>query len=129
VVERKDLTSAVQKGTVAQINIEVLFQYNSATLTSTAEAQLSELAIALSSPQFKGSKFVIAGHTDAKGEANYNQTLSEKRASSVRASLVQEHGIRAPALLIVGYGEEQLKLPKQPEAAENRRVQIINLGG
>jgi outer membrane protein OmpA-like peptidoglycan-associated protein len=30
---------------------------------------------------------MIEGHTDAKGTDSYNQTLSERRAISVRASL------------------------------------------
>jgi len=128
-VEREELASAVKGGSIPQIDIEILFEYNSAKLNAQSRSQLTKLGLALSNVQFSGSRFVVAGHTDATGGEDYNQKLSEERAKTVRTFLLTTFRLDPEALIVVGYGEEQLKNPSQPEAAENRRVQILNLGG
>ena len=70
---------------------------------------------------------MIAGHTDAVGSNGYNQSLSERRAESVRKYLMDKHNLDISKLIAIGYGEEQLKLPETPNAGENRRVQIVNM--
>jgi OOP family OmpA-OmpF porin len=70
---------------------------------------------------------LVAGHTDAKGNARYNKQLSLRRAESVKRFLVA-NGLEASRLDIVGYGSEQLLTPDQPEDAQNRRVEIRDLG-
>ena len=80
-----------------------------------------------SSDQLKAASFLISGHTDAKGAADYNQHLSEARAASVKAFLVGNFQVDALRLTSVGYGKEDLKNPNDPEAAENRRVTVVNL--
>jgi len=46
----------------------------------------------------------IQGHTDSTGPVAYNQTLSEKRAGSIKAYLVKE-GVDTDRLEVKGYGE------------------------
>jgi outer membrane protein OmpA-like peptidoglycan-associated protein len=82
---------------------------------------------ALSSDQLKTSSFLIGGHTDAKGAPDYNQRLSEARATAVKAFLAGNFQVNPQQLISVGYGEEDLKNPNDPQAAENRRVTIVNL--
>ena len=106
------------------INIEVYFEFDSAVLTSTAIEQLKPLGDALSSADLESGRYLIIGHTDAKGSASYNQTLSEKRAASVRKYLVQRFPVQPNALVSIGLGETQLKRPKEPNAAINRRVEV-----
>ena len=106
------------------INIEVYFEFDSAALTSTAIEQLKPIGDALSSADLGSDKYLIMGHTDAKGSASYNQTLSEKRAASVRKYLVQRFMLQPNALVSIGLGETQLKRPSEPNAAINRRVEI-----
>jgi outer membrane protein OmpA-like peptidoglycan-associated protein len=67
----------------------------------------------------------IAGHTDSVLSADYNQTLSEKRAASVRDYLVSK-GVPADALVAVGYGESRPIATNETEAgrAANRRVDL-----
>jgi outer membrane protein OmpA-like peptidoglycan-associated protein len=72
--------------------------------------------------------FLIAGHTDAKGSNSYNLALSERRAESVKAFLVETYGVDGARLAVIGFGEEQLKNPDDPFADENRLVQIVNTG-
>jgi outer membrane protein OmpA-like peptidoglycan-associated protein len=59
-----------------------------------------------------------------------NQGLSERRAETVRDRLVDDHGIAASRLDVVGLGETQLlvRTPDGTAEGRNRRVQVINLG-
>lgn len=107
------------------IDIEVYFPFDSATLTPEAQRALHALGQALQSPDLRPFSYLIAGHTDAKGAAAYNQALSERRAASVRAFLIEEYAIAPDRLLSIGFGEERLKAPHDPYAAVNRRVEIL----
>jgi outer membrane protein OmpA-like peptidoglycan-associated protein len=106
------------------INIEVYFEFDSAALTANAIEQLKPLGEALSSVDLGSSRYLIMGHTDAKGSATYNQTLSQQRAASVRKNLIQRFPIQPDALVSIGLGETQLKRPDEPNAGVNRRVEI-----
>ena len=88
---------------------------------------MQALGRALTSPDLKGSTFVVAGHTDAAGGEGYNQELSERRADSIKRYLVEKYSIAAPDLVTVGYGKSKLKDPNQPMAEVNRRVQVVNM--
>lgn len=106
------------------INIEVYFDFDSAALKPKAIEQLKPLGEALSSADLGSGRYLIMGHTDAKGSAAYNQTLSEKRAASVRKYLVKRFLLQPDALVSIGLGETQLKRPSEPNAGINRRVEI-----
>jgi outer membrane protein OmpA-like peptidoglycan-associated protein len=107
------------------IDLEINFEYNSAVISPKAIPQVNALAQALASPDLKGSTFVLAGHTDAKGGETYNQGLSERRAEAVKSYLMEKHSIDG-SVLTAGYGKSQLKNSSNPFAPENRRVQVIN---
>ncbi|MCC6778703.1 MAG: OmpA family protein [Hyphomicrobiales bacterium] len=124
--EEREMIVSIAKSKPS-IDLEINFDYNSATLGGKAMPQVAALGKALTSDELKGSTFVVAGHTDAKGGDAYNQSLSERRAESVRRFLRDKYGIEATNLVAVGHGKSQLKDSSNPLAAENRRVQIINL--
>jgi outer membrane protein OmpA-like peptidoglycan-associated protein len=73
---------------------------------------------------------LIEGHTDGKGNDQYNQKLSERRADAVRRWLA-EHGIAA-AMTTHGWGKTRPVAPNtKPNGADdpdgrqkNRRVEI-----
>lgn len=109
------------------IDLDVRFEVNSATLTGDATTLLTELGNALTAPELKDALFAINGHTDASGSTAYNKALSQKRADSVKAFLVAKFAIDGGRLQAVGWGEERLKNAADPKAAENRRVEIVNL--
>lgn len=109
------------------IDLEINFDFNSASIGSKALPQVTALGDALSSSDLKGRTFVVAGHTDAKGSESYNQVLSERRAEAVKRFLREKYGIEASNLVTVGYGKSQLKSPTDPLADENRRVQVVNV--
>jgi outer membrane protein OmpA-like peptidoglycan-associated protein len=124
VAERDQITSIAKKR--PSIDLEVNFDYNSDHIGPKASQQVNALGEALSSSDLKGSTFILAGHTDAKGSETYNQGLSERRAEAVRRFLSEKYGVEVSNLVTVGYGKGQLKKPSDPFGSENRRVQIIN---
>jgi outer membrane protein OmpA-like peptidoglycan-associated protein len=109
------------------IDLEINFEFNSATISSTAMPQVTALGEALTSSDLKGRTFLLAGHTDAKGSDTYNQGLSERRTEAVKRFLQEKYGIETINLVAVGYGKTQLKNPSDPFGFENRRVQIVNM--
>jgi outer membrane protein OmpA-like peptidoglycan-associated protein len=109
------------------VNLNVPFDSNSSALTPQASAQLTQLEIALNSATLGKDRFIVAGHTDAKGSAQYNKQLSQRRAEAVKSYLVSK-GIDAKRLDAVGYGSEHPLALDRPEDPSNRRVEIRDLG-
>jgi outer membrane protein OmpA-like peptidoglycan-associated protein len=123
--ERTQLAEAVKDQ--PSVNIEVPFAFNSAEISEDAVSALTSLGKALQDGSIKSSDMLLAGHTDAKGKAEYNQNLSQRRADAVREYLVTNFNVGADKLVSVGYGREKLKDPGHPYADVNRRVQVVNL--
>jgi len=124
-VERDELMAiAAEK---AKIDLEVNFDYDSAALTPDGVQALMALGRALNNSELSGSVFMIAGHTDAKGSAQYNLGLSERRAQAVKQFLMEKFKLPGVSLLAIGYGMEQLKDKDHPLGGENRRVQVVNM--
>ncbi|MEZ5816423.1 MAG: OmpA family protein [Hyphomicrobiaceae bacterium] len=111
------------------IDLTIYFDFNSAEISPKAVPTLVELGKALTSDALKGTRFLLAGHTDAKGSNAYNLKLSQRRADAIRNFLVAQFRVDQQRLLAIGYGEEQLKNKANPQADENRRVQVVNFGG
>ena len=120
-----------QIATIAQdkprIDFEIKFEFNSAQISRSAMADMDALGKALSAPALKGSSIVLAGHTDAVGGEDFNQDLSERRADAVKTFLIEKYGLAAENLVTAGYGKAKLKDKDHPRAAENRRVEIVNM--
>lgn len=125
VEERTELAAIAESR--PQIDLEIAFAYDSAAIEPAALPTLAALGKALSDEKLKGAIFLVAGHTDAAGAEPYNQNLSERRAEAVKSFLVRTYGLAPTSLLAVGYGEERLKRTDDPLAAENRRVQVVNV--
>ncbi len=125
-VEEREQIASIAKDRPS-VDVEINFDYGSANIGRAAAPSVTALGRALTSPELKGSTFVLAGHTDAKGNDRVNQELSEKRANSVKRYLVERFRIPATTLVTVGYGKAKLKNESDPMGAENRRVQIVNM--
>lgn len=93
------------------------FALNSADLQPAAKSEIRKIAGVLA--KYKDSEVRVFGHTDAKGSAAYNMTLSEKRAMAVKTELLA-NGFKGE-VVTVGYGETN---SVSKDHALNRRVEI-----
>jgi len=112
----------------AQFTIEIEFDFNSAAIRPASYRGVGLMADSLRNPILYGYKFLVIGHTDAVGGREYNLRLSQRRAEAIRNALIDPFGINPAWLEAVGLGEEQLRDPRHPDSARNRRVQLINIG-
>jgi outer membrane protein OmpA-like peptidoglycan-associated protein len=106
------------------VDLSIQFEFDSAKLLPESRPLLDNLAKAINSDKLRGFTFVVEGHTDIVGSAEYNQKLSDARALSVLAYLASK-GVSKERLKALGKGSTELLMPDKPDAAENRRVRII----
>jgi outer membrane protein OmpA-like peptidoglycan-associated protein len=101
----------------------VTFKTASSDLNPSFFSVLGSVALVLK--EFNKTLGVVAGHTDNVGADDYNQRLSEQRASTV-ATYLSSQGIAADRLMAVGYGETRPVASNDNEAgrAQNRRVEL-----
>jgi len=99
------------------------FAVNSSTIRPGLNNELARVAQVLNA--YPQTTLTVAGHTDSTGSEEYNQTLSQKRAESVKNALVQR-GVAAYRINAVGYGESQPVGDNETEFGrqQNRRVEV-----
>jgi outer membrane protein OmpA-like peptidoglycan-associated protein len=99
------------------------FDFDKAELRTENRETLSRVAGVLLASE--GYRLFVDGHTDDVGTDQYNEGLSERRATAVRDYLVKA-GIPSGLITIHGFGKQQpLMSEKTPDArAQNRRVEI-----
>jgi len=105
----------------------VLFDFNKYTLKPAARERLARVSgIVLAYPDLK---LQIEGHTDSIGSDEYNQTLSEKRAATVRDYLVSS-GVPLDNVAARGLGKSDPVADNSTAAGRklNRRVEMIVSG-
>ena len=122
---KKSINTAMQKANTKALSMQILFAYNSADLTQSAQDQLKPVGEALASEKLQNLGFVVEGHTDAIGSNDYNKNLSEERAASVKQFLVDMYHINPSRIQIIGKGKNDLFDPRNPASEVNRRVRII----
>lgn len=106
------------------VGFHINFAFDSAVLPDSAFAMIDRIAeLMKEAPQLK---LRVEGHTDATGTAEYNKSLSERRALSVGEYLVK-HGIEPTRLLLEGKGMAEPLTPNPYDGA-NRRVQFVRVG-
>ncbi len=101
----------------------VNFAFDSSELTAVSRTNLNKLADVLKNNP--DTNINIYGHTDSKGTDAYNQSLSERRAASVRSYLLSQ-GIASSRMFTMGMGESDPRATNDTDAgrAENRRVEF-----
>jgi outer membrane protein OmpA-like peptidoglycan-associated protein len=137
----EDLSGRVQdldiRETATEIRIDmaadVLFAFDKADLQKTAMPVLEKVAAVLA--QHPKVRVSIEGHTDGKGSADYNQRLSERRASSVGRWLQAKPELKAIGIGFTprGFGATKPVAPNtKPDGSDdpdgrqkNRRVEIV----
>jgi outer membrane protein OmpA-like peptidoglycan-associated protein len=113
------------RGMVITLDGSVLFISGKSELLPIAQKKLDDVAKALGDTDEK-QKITVEGHTDSNGNDDANQRLSQTRAESVRAYLIQR-GVKPERVQAVGKGETTpVASNDTPEGrANNRRVEII----
>src|SRR5437016_5548013 len=104
---------------------DVLFDFDKSDIRVDAAKALTFLAaIIRANPR---GRTRLEGHTDAVGNAQYNQSLSERRAESVKAWLVKNASLDAAKLITKGWGKTKPIAPNDTEAnrQKNRRLEAI----
>ena len=110
---------------------DVLFDFDQYTLLPKASDILRKVGQVAAS--YPSSPIQIEGHTDGKGTHPYNMKLSENRADSVKAWLVQNASVAGSRISTRGWGETKPIAPnKKPDGSDdpegrqkNRRVEIV----
>jgi len=112
------------------VGADALFEFDKSTLTADAEETLKALVPLLA----KAGKHpaTVEGHTDSKGTEAYNQTLSEKRALTVKDWLAA-HGALPASTPVKGWGKRKPVASNtksdgsdDPAARQkNRRVEVV----
>jgi outer membrane protein OmpA-like peptidoglycan-associated protein len=119
-------TRDTARGLIANMS-DVLFKTGSFELLGTARERLAKVSgIVLAYPSLH---LAVEGHTDSVGTDDYNQQLSEKRATAVRDYLVQQ-GIASDAIVASGFGKTSPVASNDTSEgrAQNRRVELVLSG-
>ena len=106
---------------------DVLFAFGKYDLRPETREALAKLSgIVLGHP---GLKLAVEGYTDSIGSDEVNQTLSEKRASTVRDYLIQQ-GLDSGSITAAGFGKSNPVASNDTNDGrqQNRRVEIIISG-
>lgn len=122
-----------EKGVELNMSSDVLFDFDQAALKPEAAAVLQQAAEIIKE-RGAGAAVQITGHTDSKGNDQYNIDLSIARAKSVQAALAQ-YGVSVP-MQVYGRGKDAPVAPNEhadgsdnPEGrAQNRRVEVLVIG-
>lgn len=103
---------------------DVLFDVNSTAVKPGAQTEIRRVADVLY--RYPETRIRVEGHTDSTGGEAYNQTLSERRAESIKNELVAQN-IQAERIQTIGFGlTRPVATNETPEGRQqNRRVQIF----
>jgi outer membrane protein OmpA-like peptidoglycan-associated protein len=124
---QKDLEGAtverVGEGIKITFDSGLLFAVNSSELTPSSKDNLNKLSGILN--KYDDTNILVEGHTDNTGTEEYNQKLSELRASSVESYLTQ-NSVSGSRITAKGYGELQPVADNTSDSgrAQNRRVEV-----
>ena len=124
-IEDVETTEASGGDTVVTLDTDILFDFDSAELSDAAQKKIKELVRDLPTD----TEITVNGHTDSRGEDDYNKRLSDDRAKAVAGVLTSENSDLD--VTAKGYGESEPVASNEksgkddPEGrAKNRRVEI-----
>jgi outer membrane protein OmpA-like peptidoglycan-associated protein len=112
-------------GSRVEILDKVYFDFNKATIQTRSFNLLDQVSSILRAhPEV--TKIRVEGHTDAIGAADFNMTLSQARAESVRQYLI-DHKVPAERLDAKGFGKTRPVATNATDAGreKNRRVEFV----
>lgn len=119
-------TSETARGLIVNMS-DVLFDTGKYTLKPDTKISLAKVAGILQS--YPGLKLQVEGYTDSVGSDQFNQKLSNDRATAV-ADFLTSQGVSAANVTATGYGKADPVADNSTSAgrAKNRRVQLVVSG-
>jgi len=120
-------TRETERGVVVSMT-DLLFPSGKAVLLPGTREKLAKISgILLAYP---GVKVAVEGHADASGSEPFNQSLSRRRAESVRGFLIRQ-GLAPEAVSAAGHGSARALVSNETREGrrQNRRVELILTGG
>jgi OOP family OmpA-OmpF porin len=105
--------------------LDMQFEINQQSVQREYQAKVDRVGAFMR--RYPDTTAVIEGHTDEVGSSADNLRLSQRRAESVVASLVERSGIARPRLQAVGYGETRPVSDNLTEEGKrlNRRINAV----
>jgi peptidoglycan-associated lipoprotein len=100
------------------------FAFDSASVQADAAAALDALARCFVTGPLKGHPMRLVGHTDARGEVEYNLALGQRRAGSV-ADYLNRRGMEKARLQATSRGEFDATGTDDSGWARDRKVDVI----
>jgi OmpA-OmpF porin, OOP family len=110
-----------------QLLVDLQFDPDSAIVRPQSYQTLGLIADTLVRAAMLPYGILIVGRTESTGKRDYNLTLSQRRADSIRDVLVTTFKISSKRIQAIGLGEEQLQDANQPSAAINRQFEIVTI--
>jgi outer membrane protein OmpA-like peptidoglycan-associated protein len=119
-------TSETARGLIVNMS-DVLFDTGKYTLKPTTQVSLAKVAGILEA--YPGLKVQVEGFTDSVGSDEFNQTLSDKRAGTVRDFLVAQ-GVTQNNITSQGFGKNNPVADNTTSSGrqQNRRVNMVVSG-
>jgi OOP family OmpA-OmpF porin len=118
---------AAQLRKLPHLNLDIQFNPDSPVIRPDSYRMLGRIADAFADPKMLPYGFLIVGHTESTGKREYNLTLSQRRADSIRDVLVTTFKISPKRIQAIGLGEEQLQDAEHPKAPVNQQIQIVTV--
>lgn len=125
VLEKIIVSETLDYDTTYVTKLEINFGFNKYDIRPDAAVELDKFVVFLKdNPQII---IELSSHTDAVGTDSNNEVLSQNRAESTRAYLVDK-GIEPNRIVAKGYGERYLKIKTEDAEERNRRTEFRIIG-
>lgn len=113
----------VEEGIAVSFDSGILFDFDSSSLRPEGYVNLRKLATIINRDE--DTTLMIVGHTDSRGDDDYNLRLSERRAQSANRFMVSQ-GLSSSRIQIVGRGEYEPIADNNTDDGrqKNRRIEV-----
>lgn len=102
---------------------DTFFAYNSSKVSPAAERLLQKLADCFSTGPLKDERMNLVGHTDPRGEDEFNLSLGGRRAENVKSKIVTL-GLGEDHVVTVSRGELEARGEDESGWARDRKVEV-----
>lgn len=119
-IDSKGCYEMLNETVSVELNVEFDFDSDKARPEHRAEVQrVFDFMVS-----YPDTKVTIEGHTDSRGNADYNKNLSQRRADTIAEMLTSDFNIAKDRVSAIGYGEERPIASNDTDQGrqENRRV-------